>query len=264
MSIRILAAATVLALFVAADANTFPIIDVRYGYLIGAVESRRWIEPTDATNSVKAAAKLPVYGVTGVFGTVAVVKLDTLNEPCPDRPVVKLNPKKVKQGAVAFSASWNPLPRKPKPVDANQKTHVDVVREFLHERGFKNPIVHINQIVRVDLDGDGQDEFVIAATHYKNGGKIPDESTPNTYSFVMIERLVEAKARTELVDGEFYPEAKPDAAPNKFEIAALLDLNGDGKIDIVVRSAYYEGDEISVYELSPSGVKKVLSVGCGL
>jgi hypothetical protein len=43
----------------------------------------------------------------------------------------------------------------------------------------------------------------------------------------------------------------------------MLDLNGDGKINIVVRSAYHEGDAISVYECQRSGVKKVLS-GCGL
>ena len=69
----------------------------------------------------------------------------------------------------------------------------------------------------------------------------------------------------QLVAGEFYPKAKPDAAPpNKFEIAALADLNGDGKIDIVVRSRYYEGDEVTVYETTRSGFNKALSVGCGL
>jgi len=118
--------------------------------------------------------------------------------------------------------------------------------------------------VRIDLDGNGRDEFVISATHYKNGDEIPDESRANPYSFVMTERVVDGKTKTELVDGEFYPEAKADSAPNKFEIAALLDLNGDSKIDIVVRSAYYEGDEITVYEYQPSGAKKVLNVGCGL
>jgi hypothetical protein len=254
----------VFAICVGANADTFPIIDVRYGYLIGAIKSGKWIEPTDAINSVKPGAKLPVYGLIGAVGKMSTVKLDIRNEPCPDRPVVKLNPRKMKHGEVAFSATWNPLPRKPKSADSNQKQHVDVVREFLHEHGFRDPIVHIRQIVSIDLDGDGQDEFVISATHYKTADKIPDESAPNTYSFVMIERVIEGKTKTELVDGEFYPQAKPDSAPNKFEIAALLDLNGDGKIDIVLRSAYYEGDEISVYEYQPSGVKKVLSVGCGL
>lgn len=248
-----------------ADAETFPIIDVRYGYLIGGIENGKWIEPTDATGSVKPGTGLPVYGPAGVIGTAGIVKLETQNEPCPDQRVVKLNPKKMRQGSVAFAASWNTLPRKPKLVDVKQqKQHVDVVRGFLRERGLRNPVVHISQIVCVDLDGDGQEEFVISATHYKNGNKIPDESTANTYSFVMIERVVDGKTKTELVDGEFYPEARADSAPNRFEIAALLDLNGDGKIDLVLRSAYYEGDEISVYEYQSTAVKKVLSVGCGL
>lgn len=264
MNRRFLAAGWLFAMCAALDADTFPIVDVRYGYLIGAVESGKWIEATDATDSIKPGAKLPVFGVTGTVGNVTIVKLDTRNEPCPDRPVVKLNPRKLKQGAVAFSADWNPLPRKPKLIDPNDKTHADVVREFLRERGLKNPIVSISQILRIDLDGDGRDEFVISATHYKNGQHIPHESSPNTYSFVMIERLVDGQSKTELVDGEFYPEAKADVAPNKFEVAALLDLTGDGKIDVVLRSAYYEGDEISVYETQPSGAKKVLSVGCGL
>lgn len=261
---KFLVGALVFALCRSAIAETFPIIDVRYGYLIGAIESGKWLEPTDATNSVKPGTKLPVYGVTGEVGTVAVLKVDTQNEPCPDRPVVKLRPPKMTKGAVAFSANWNPLPRKPQSIDPKQKQYVDLVREFLREHGLHDPAVHISQILRVDLDGDGQDEVLISATHYKGGDKIPDESTANTYSFVMLERVVEGKIRTRLVDGEFYPEAKADSAPNKFEIGAVLDLNGDGKIDIVVRSAYYEGDAISVYECQLSGCMKVLSVGCGL
>lgn len=258
------AVAAVLAVYWDANAQTFPIIDVQHGYLIGAIHSGKWLEPTDSTNSIKPGAKLPVYGVAGKIGTIEAVKVDTANEPCPDRPVVKLNPRKMKSGEVAFAASWNPLPRKIQAIDARQKQHVDLVHEFLRQRGFRDPVVHISQIVSVDLEGDGHDEFVISATHYKGGDKIPDESSANTYSFVAIERIVEGKPKAELVDGEFYPAAKADAAPNRFEIAALLDLNGDGKIDIVVRSAYYEGDEISVYEYRPSGAKKVLSVGCGL
>ena len=89
----------------------------------------------------------------------------------------------------------------------------------------------IMQAVKIDLDGDGEDEMLISATHYKDGEKIPDEPTANTYSFVLLARFAQRKAETELVAGEFYPESKSDAAPNKFEIVAPLDLNGDGKID---------------------------------
>src|SRR5262249_14101078 len=176
---------------------------------------------------------------------------------------VKLNPKKIKEGAIAF-AGKNPLPRKALSVGVKDKKYVDVVREFLGERGLKDPVVQISQAVKIDIDGDGEDEVVISATHYKGGDEIPDEPAPNTYSFVMLARVSEGKTQTQLVAGEFYPEAKSEMPANKFEIAALLDLNGDGKIDIVVRSRYYEGDEVSVYERTGSGFNQALSVGCGL
>jgi len=264
MKTKLIVTALLVAWYASALAETFPIIDVRHGYLIGAVENQKWIEPTGATKSVKAGAKLQVYGVSGQVGSVTVVKLDTEAEACPDQPMVKLNPRKLKQGEIAFTGKWNPLPRKPKSLDVKDKKYVDLVGEFLRERGLKDPVVHITQAVQIDLDGDGQDEVVISATHYKDGDQIPDEPTPNTYSFVMMARSLNGKMETKLVAGEFYPEAKGDAPPNKFEIAALLDLNGDGKIDIVARSAYYEGDEISVYEYGSSTFKKALSVGCGL
>ncbi|HEY6070841.1 MAG TPA: FG-GAP repeat protein, partial [Chthoniobacterales bacterium] len=174
-----------------------------------------------------------------------------------------LNPKKLKDGAIAFSGK-NPLPRKPQAVDVKDKKYVDSVREFLSEHGLKDPVVQITQAVKIDIDGSGEEEVVISATHYKNGDEIPDESAPNTYSFVMLARFSQGKTEKQLVDGEFYPDAKSEMPANKFEIAAVLDLNGDGKIDVVVRSRYYEGDEVSVYERTASGFNKALSVGCGL
>ncbi len=274
MKTKLIVTASLLAWCASAIAEKFPIVDVQYGYLIGAVENGKWIESDNATKSVKAGAKLQVYGVTGAVGAASVVKLDTAAEACPDRPMVKLNPNppsrssgvagKMKQGAVAFAAKWNPLPRKPKSLDVKDQKNVDLVGEFLRKHGLKDPVVHITKAVQIDLDGDGQDEIVISATHYKDGDEIPDEPTPNTYSFVMVARSLNGKMETTLVAGEFYPEAKGDAPPNKFEIVALLDLNGDGKIDIVARSAYYEGEEVSVYETQASGFNKALSVGCGL
>ncbi len=256
-------AALVLALCGSAMAETFPIIDVHEGYLIGATNSGKWLKSADAQKSVKPT-KLPVYDATGKVGTVAVMKADTQGELCSDIWMVTLDPQRMKRGDIAFSASWNPLPRKPKSLDVTQKVYVNLVRDFLREHGLRDPVVHITQIVRVDLEGDGEDEVLISATHYRdeeNG--MSSGAARNDYSFVLLRRVVGGKMKTELVEGEFYPKATESSAPNKYEIGALLDLNGDGKIDIVVRSAYYEGDAVDIYECGKSGFKKVLSVGCG-
>ena len=45
---------------------------------------------------------------------------------------------------------------------------------------------------------------------------------------------------------------------------AALDLNGDGKLEVIVHSHYYEGSETTIYDCSGGQCEAALSVGCGL
>jgi FG-GAP repeat len=75
-----------------------------------------------------------------------------------------------------------------------------------------------------------------------------------------------------LIVGEFYPKAYPKAAqeeerfkaPNAYKLIAVLDLDGDGKMEIVVRSDYYEGGATTIYRCDPKKIEAVLSVACGV
>ena len=44
---------------------------------------------------------------------------------------------------------------------------------------------------------------------------------------------------------------------------ATLDLDADGKLEVVVGSNYYEGEAITIYRCEPKKVESLLSVGCG-
>jgi hypothetical protein len=83
---------------------------------------------------------------------------------------------------------------------------------------------------------------------------------------VLLRRVVSGKLETQLVEGEFYPKAYPNAtgdnAPNAYKVIAVLDLDGDGKMEIVVGSNY-EGEEITIYRCDPKKVESLLSVACG-
>ena len=93
-------------------------------------------------------------------------------------------------------------------------------------------------------------------------------SPAGSYSMVLLRRVVAGKVETQLVEGEFHPKAylrKEDsfAAPNAYKVIATLDLDGGGKMEVVVGLNYYEGEAITIYRCDPKKAEQVLSVFCG-
>jgi hypothetical protein len=89
-------------------------------------------------------------------------------------------------------------------------------------------------------------------------------SPAGSYSMVLLRRVLTGKVETQLVEGEFYPKATGYNAPNAYKVIATLDLDGDGKMEVVVASNYYEGEATTIYRCEPKKkVEALLSVGCG-
>ena len=49
-----------------------------------------------------------------------------------------------------------------------------------------------------------------------------------------------------------------------YQATAVLDLNGDGKLEVIVHSFYYEGDQTTIYRCGVDKIEAVLSVECGV
>ena len=260
---------TVLICAAAAAADLHPIVEVESEYLFGASANGKWIKADQAAKSLPDKMTYRVYGLTQSFGEVNARKPKPSEEDvCSDLFVVSLSPKP-KKGLIALAAPWNAMPRKVQALDPTQKVYVDAVGDFLKTKGINQPKVKIDNIVRVDLDGDGEEEVLISAANYFTKENVPMRSPAGSYSMVLLRRVVAGKVETQLVDGEFHPNAyvrKDDSfdAPNIYKLIAALDLDGDGKMEIVVNSRYYEGGSTTIYRCGPKKCESLLSVGCGL
>jgi hypothetical protein len=264
------------ALFIGAGATAaglHPIVELQSGYLFGATADGKWIKPDEAAKSMSEMT-YQVYGLTQSFGEAHGAKPKANEEDvCSDMHVVSLSPEREK-GVIALAAPWNALPRKPQVIDPTQKVYVDAVRDFLKTKGIKEPKVKIENIVRVDLDGDGEEEVLISATNYfqKEEGA-PMRSPAGSYSAVLLRRVISGKVETQVVEGEFHPKAYQEKgtdddasfdAPNVYKVVAVLDLDGDSKMEVVVTSQYYEGGATTIYQCDPKEIKELLSVACGV
>jgi hypothetical protein len=266
------AAARLGALFICASATAsdlHPIVEVQSGYLFGAASDGKWLKAEESARSVKADTTYQIYSLTAKLGEATGSAPKSVDEPCPDTMEVTLS-EKPEDGVIALAAPWNALPRKPRMADTTQQVYVDAVRDFLKTKGIEQPKLKIESIVRVDLDGDGEEEVLISATNYfSKKDRVPMRSPAGSYSMVLLRRVVAGKVETQLVQGEFYPKAYVSSdgsfnAPNAYSVIAVLDLDGDGKMEVVVASNYYEGAETTIYRCDPKKIEALLSVACGV
>ena len=260
--------AFILALLIPGAANSAEIcsiVECSTGFVVGARSGGKWLDSERAGRALKAGTKFRVFSLTKETGTAKCNKPKADQEVCPDVWHVELSPVP-DDHTIAVAAPWNPQPRAARVADSGQAVYRDAVREFLRGRGLRDPKVKITQLLRVDLDGDGEDEVLVTATDYgtKSDDDIPSESPANSYSMVLLRRVVDGKVRTQLVDGEFYRKAGNFNAPQRFRVAGVLDVDGDGKLEVIVDASYYEGGSTHIFRCTPWKIEKVLSVTCGV
>ncbi len=242
------------------------------GAIMGGSVNGRWVNATTMTPQVKGGERYTTPHLNVSATTHRGGKLIPIQEgPCQDYREVPLTPSLEfiegdEEQKIALVTSWNPRPRRPTVLSFANPTYQKVVADFLRARGIQKPQVKITRLVRVDLEGDGQDEVILSATRhgfYDNNGISPD-SAAGDYSILLVRKIVAGKLQTFALEDEVYPKSKEFNAPNIKTYRDVLDLNGDGRLEIVFSSDYYEGRYSGVYDWQRTKFVEVIGTGCGV
>jgi hypothetical protein len=240
------------------------------GWLLGATSGKAWVEQDNAAKKIGVSRKYRVYTATGYIGDFA----GSLPRPGEDPPdewqhYVKMQGLPGRHGElIAVQGSWNAQPRKARLLANDQPVYEEILRKVVAAHGIKTRRPRILQHVQVDLDGDGQAEVLLNAR-----GGLTDPPSPRAgagdYSLILLRQVVGGVVRNIELDGEF--NSKPDppdgtrsSAPSIHRIIGCFDVDGDGRMEIVVEYKYYEGSGITVYALSGGRIERVLTAGVGV
>jgi hypothetical protein len=247
---------------VSINAQIVPIIEMRSGGLLGGVENGKYLNAKTTFGKLSGKQSYSLFGNKGKTGELTAT-VQPPDVPCEEFYYAKTELEGQKGIAVGAKRGWNPVPRTPRAINLNDKTYLGIVSGILRAKGLPAAKAKIEQAFKVDLDGDGTEEVVLTASSY--GGKIAPTARAGDYSFVLVRKIVAGKAKNIMIAEEYVKKRIEFGAPSRFEISAIADLNGDGKMEIVQYGEYYEGSGAGAYEITDKAVEiKELETGCGV
>lgn len=251
----------------------YPIVALDY-LLGGSKDNGEWIHAWELADQIKGGETYNCYAFDKPVGIGTGSKVELL-EPID---TVSVTVACENEYQLAVGGKWNALPRVPVAQSTNSETYKKIVKDVLAQEGLPDAEAVIRQNYRIDLEGDGVDEVLIWASNldYEN---VDMAAKKGQYSIIMLRKIIGGEVRNIPVsyviytsDTMYEPGEVDDYLyenANYFltyvdRIRSIADVNGDGKMEVIIDSRYYEGEFVMVYELQGDKMVDVLYNGWGL
>jgi len=227
--------------------------------LLGGVNKETWLAPemsvarfsgevTYSLHSLGQESKYFVWGKSPEFSPTCksyFVGTDAaLDEP----------------GFVGVVDGWGITKRPVTELADEGQFYQQAVTDWLEAEGVAAPQVDSLHVYRVDIEGDGTDEVFISASRL-------DESQHTTkagdYSILLMRQVIGNEAVTRLVVGDVYHSQDLEITfPRTYSLANFIDLNQDGRLEVVVQIQKWEGFGARVFLIDGDDVIQTLGAEC--
>lgn len=233
--------------------------------VLGWWDGRGWVDPTpDSSTPLRGGERFQVLrlGRPATTATGSAPRLDGCG--AGDAYLVDLGSAFDDPGvAVAVTGVAGVQPRPAAVLDPATPGYREAAQAVLQTLGITDPGPTVAQVVRADIDGDGSDEALVVAERISDPQNLI--AAGGDYSVLFLRRLVNGSVQTTVVEQSL---AAGSEAGNpfieRFRVGPVADLNGDGRMEVVVDSSYYEGSSTVAYELAATGtLESVMAAGCG-
>lgn len=248
----------------AGNVPVHPIVLNNGGFLLGGSANGDWMPAEIVASKLEGGERYRHYSLNSALGDGVGPPPKSYNTgACPETIYIEMS-LPADDSVVSLAADWNALPRQPKAATTTLQVYRDAATVYLTRAGLRDPAVDLEQVIRVDLQGDGVDEVLLSANHREpREGELNFDAVAGDYSFLLLRRLRDGKVETLTLASDIHATPANSDVNMYYRIAAVLDLNGDGTMEIVVETSYYEGSGAAVFEVSGLEVKPVLEAGCG-
>ncbi|MDW8301930.1 MAG: hypothetical protein RML38_05660 [Bacteroidia bacterium] len=235
------------------------VFDVSGKHVFGKYTNGQWKAPT------KYAGKYKVYRREMFIGTVTLKPIQNKSpEPCSPDFTYNENFQSIEKiDYIAVEGTWNHLPRIPKRLNTKDSSYRSIVLEWGKKCNLNLKDFEITEVVQVDIDNDQNPEIIIVAKNIEH----TFGATENSFSTVLLQK----DSKTYPIASFFLDKESAKHCTEEtpcyaaiFRLSMCLDINNDGKLEIIVADTVHEGMGKSIYQWQNNKFERILEWGCGL
>ncbi len=239
-----------------------------YVWIVGGYDAnqKKWLDDSAAQKAFYPGTSFQLFGTGGKIGATSIDRAEL--EEVPRGYVAKMRDKPSEPGiAVALANVAEPMPRALKKQSLNSEPYRKAAAAIFRANGLKVSLAKLQQHFRIDLNGDGIEEVLLGA---QSDGKMGESSHAEMgdYSLAAIRfydpSRKKDKVQTKVLGIETVKDRITFGAPMSYSILGAVDVDGDGKMEIIVHYRYYEGEGIQLFRFDGHSIKSVLSAGWGV